>query len=155
MPSAYLTTISGLCLSLFYLAGVGALAGLTGLNGPVDEERTATLLGLAAISAPLWLIHWRWLRRVWSAMPDGTMVSRTWYLQLAVAIGLIVTLVTGWRAATEVAALLLGVPSHAEASVFMFGISVVLWLYHVQVLHQQRLGTESKPARGSSDRMTA
>ena len=144
MPSAYLTTISGLCLTLFYLAGVGALAALTGLNGPVDGERTATLLGLAAISAPLWAIHWRWLRRVWDARPDVTVVSRTWYLQCTVTIGLIVTLVTGWRAAAEVAALALGVASHAEASVLMFVISGVLWLYHVRVLQQQRLDIDPK-----------
>ena len=60
MPYAYLTLVSGLCLGLCYLAVVGALAALTGVNGRVDGERAAMLLGLAGISGPLWALHWAW-----------------------------------------------------------------------------------------------
>jgi hypothetical protein len=134
MPSAYLATISGLCLALFYLAGAGVLMALTGLNGPVGTQRTAMLLGLAGISAPLWALHWAWLRRTWRTAPTETANARLHYLQAVVMVGLVATLATGWRAATDVAGLVFGGGDHASASLMLFGVSALVWFYHVRVL---------------------
>jgi hypothetical protein len=134
MPYVYLTTVSGLCLGLFYLAGVGALAALTGLNGHVDGDQAAMLLGLAGISAPLWALHWAWLRQIWARYPQATAASRARYLQTAVTGGLVVTLATGWRAATDLVAVMLGGERLAVASLAMFGVSGLLWLYHVFIV---------------------
>lgn len=137
MPIAYLATVSGTCLALFYLAGAGVLMALTGLNGPVEAQRTAMLLGLAGISAPLWALHWAWLRRTWQTAPTETVSTRRNYLQTVVMIGVVTTLATGWRAATDVAGLALGGGDHAAASLMLFGVSALLWFYHVRVLQAE------------------
>lgn len=151
---AYLTLVTFVSLVGFY-AAAAILAGaipsfVLGIEDTSALRGTiATTLGVIITTAPLWILHWRALRRLWNKYG----ASGRGYLFLVNSLGVFVTAVMAGQFVRHATALLLeaSIVSGSDiASLWTIGgrfiLAAILWNHHWRML-QNEIGDTSPRAR--------
>ena len=155
--SAYVHLVSFASLIGFYGA-VYVLAGTLpqftlGVNDSEAVRSTiSTTLGIAITTLPLWYLHWRALRRLWTRTGDR---NRS-YLFIVNSIAVLATAITAGHVVRHTAALLLGTVPATDAgvatfwsTVLRFTIAALLWHHHWTILQQDNTaGADVRPQPG-------